>query len=321
KQLTIPDQRGQLISIPYVKPTFINYPALLVHQITRSLYSEKLLDNTCQITDANNLIFEPYERHISKFIFKPNTLQNINKNQAKVLLINAQNQQRTLSKNTRIGTMSHDATYTIYATTQISTTQNSILSEHHQSSSRHYKKISNRAVLNTKDSSNQEKLNIICHRCNEYFLSGNDLQKHLRAECYSEQIKKVKFQETQKLLERGQIEESTSVWSSPIVLVKKKDKTMRFCIDYRRLNAITIKDAFPLPQIDEIFDQLSDRMYYTKFCFKSGYFYVPLSKENCPKIAFSTRDTHYQFTFFFFFIRLENVALGSAYMLKDDFLG
>ncbi|CAF5160013.1 unnamed protein product, partial [Rotaria sp. Silwood1] len=81
-----------------------------------------------------------------------------------------------------------------------------------------------------------------------------------------------KFQETQKLLERGQIEESISPWSSPIVLVKKKDKAMRFCIDYRRLNAITIKDAFPLPRIDEIFDQLSDATYYTKFDFKSGYF-------------------------------------------------
>ncbi|CAF4334948.1 unnamed protein product, partial [Rotaria sp. Silwood2] len=106
----------------------------------------------------------------------------------------------------------------------------------------------------------------------------------------------IKFQETQKLLERGQIEESTSPWSSPIVLVKKKDKTMRFCIDYRRLNAITIKDAFPLPRIDEIFDQLSDATYYTKFDFKSGYFQVPLSKEDRPKTAFSTRDNHYQFT-------------------------
>ncbi|CAF4407179.1 unnamed protein product [Rotaria sp. Silwood2] len=71
---------------------------------------------------------------------------------------------------------------------------------------------------------------------------------------------------------------------------------MRFCIDYRRLNAITLKDAFPLPRIDEIFDQLSDAIYYTKFDFKSGYFQVPLSKEDRPKTAFSTRDNHYQFT-------------------------
>ncbi|CAF3175111.1 unnamed protein product, partial [Rotaria sp. Silwood2] len=74
------------------------------------------------------------------------------------------------------------------------------------------------------------------------------------------------------------------------------DKTILFSIDYRRLNAITIKDAFPLPRIDEIFDQLSDATYYTKFDFKSGYFQVPLSKEDRPKTAFSTRDNHYQFT-------------------------
>ncbi|CAF1241976.1 unnamed protein product [Rotaria sordida] len=361
KKLTIPDQHDQLISIPYVEPTCINYPALLIRQITLPPYSQQLVDIICQINNAHNLIFEPYERHISKFIFMPHTLLNINKNQAKVLLINAQNRQQTLSKNTRIGTISRDATYTIYATTQIPTKNNSILNEHHQTSTRHYNKLKSRAVLCKKDNSNQEKLNIICHHCDEHFLSGNDLQKHLRGKCYSEQIRQqilestkhienpkhrleiqdilwrnkilfdptpsiinippqsaiktadhppiyskqypasskdqeIKFQETQKLLERGQIEESTSPWSSPIVLVKKKDKTMRFCIDYRRLNAITIKDAFPLPRIDEIFDQLSDATYYTKFDFKSGYFQVPLSKEDRPKTAFSTRDNHYQFT-------------------------
>ncbi|CAF4754996.1 unnamed protein product, partial [Rotaria socialis] len=73
-QLTIPDQHGQLNIIPYVEPTCVNYPALLVHQITIPPYSQALVDITCKINDANDLIFEPYEHHISKFIFIPHTL-------------------------------------------------------------------------------------------------------------------------------------------------------------------------------------------------------------------------------------------------------
>ncbi|CAF4845989.1 unnamed protein product, partial [Rotaria sp. Silwood2] len=141
--------------------------------------SQKLVDMTCQIKQANNHIFEPYKHHISTFIFMPYTLLNIYENQAKVLLINAQNQQQTLSKNTRIGTISLDATYTIYATTPIPTKHNSVLHERPQKSTQHCIKLKSRAILRTKDNSNQEKLNIICHHCNEHFLSGNDLQKHL----------------------------------------------------------------------------------------------------------------------------------------------
>ena len=104
--------------------------------------------------------------------------------------------------------------------------------------------------------------------------------KQYSASNYDQEIK---FQETQKLLEQGQKEESTSPWSSPIILATKKDQTIRFYIDYRRLNAITIKGAFPLPRIDKIFYQLLDEMYYTKFDFKSGYFHIPLSKETARK--------------------------------------
>ncbi|CAF1349706.1 unnamed protein product [Adineta steineri] len=101
--------------------------------------------------------------------------------------------------------------------------------------------------------------------------------------------------ETQKLLKNDLIEHSTSPWSSPVVLVKKKDGTTRFCVDYRRLNQITTKDAFPLPRIDDIYDQLTKTKYFTKLDFKAGYFQVPLDEADRPKTAFSTRDGHYQF--------------------------
>ncbi|CAF2035709.1 unnamed protein product [Rotaria magnacalcarata] len=101
--------------------------------------------------------------------------------------------------------------------------------------------------------------------------------------------------ETDKLLKNGIIEHSTSQWSSPVVLVQKKDGTTRFCVDYRRLNQITTKDAFPLPRIDDIYDQLTKATHFTKFDFKSGYFQVPLDKADRPKTAFSTRDGHFQF--------------------------
>ncbi|CAF4209724.1 unnamed protein product, partial [Rotaria sp. Silwood2] len=100
KKLTIPNKHGQLISIPYVEPIEINYPALLVNQITLPSYSQTLVDIACKVNDANDFIFEPYQRHISKFIFIPHTLLNITKHQAKVLLINAQDRQQILSRNT-----------------------------------------------------------------------------------------------------------------------------------------------------------------------------------------------------------------------------
>ena len=102
-------------------------------------------------------------------------------------------------------------------------------------------------------------------------------------------------EETQKLLDNDIIEHSTSPWSSPVMLVKKKDGTTRFCVDYRRLNQVTTKDAFPLPRIHDIYDQLTKATYFTKMDFKAGYFQVPLDVRDRPKTAFSTRDGHFQF--------------------------
>ncbi|CAF3904830.1 unnamed protein product [Rotaria sordida] len=102
-------------------------------------------------------------------------------------------------------------------------------------------------------------------------------------------------EETAKLLKQDSIEPSTSPWCSPVVLVRKKDGTTRFCVDYRKLNDITVKDSFPLPRIEDIFDQLSQSTCFTTLDFKSGYFQIPLAIHDRPKTAFSTRDNHYQF--------------------------
>ena len=87
-------------------------------------------------------------------------------------------------------------------------------------------------------------------------------------------------------IQRGFIRPSISPWASPILLVKKKDGSMRMCIDYRGLNAVTIKNKYPLPRIDELFDQLQGARYFTKIDLRSGYHQVLIRSEDVPKTAF-----------------------------------
>jgi hypothetical protein len=363
---------------PFVESPDFQLPVLLIDEITLPPYSEECIDVKVPLyaNNINEALFEPAPNLYPKQLLLTNALIKVDNNKSRITIINANNHQRTLSKNTKLGYISYRSELNNYLILPV--LSNNTNNQPKRPRSTPYKRNSTftggfctmkpqgkRKVQFTdftchgeRDREQQHR----CYVCQEQFLSRNDLQHHLRQKCYPsemrEQIDKltqhiedvkqrqrlqdilwkngklfdtrqpsvikatiynaietgnhppvytppyrvsykdeqIQRDEINKLLDQGRIEESTSPWSSPIVLVRKKNGSVRFCIDYRKLNNITTKDAFPIPRIDDIFDHLSQAEYYTTIDFKSGYFQVALDPKDRPKTAFSTRDQHFQFT-------------------------
>ena len=99
----------------------------------------------------------------------------------------------------------------------------------------------------------------------------------------------------QELLDKGLIRPSVSPWGTPVLFVKKKDGTLRLCIDYKKLNQVTVKNKYPLPRIDDLFDQLQGAGIFSKIDLRSGYHQLKVAEQDIPKTAFRTRYGHYKF--------------------------
>jgi hypothetical protein len=121
----------------------------------------------------------------------------------------------------------------------------------------------------------------------------------------------------QELLDKGFIHPSTSPWGCPALFVKK-DESLRLCIDYRPLNAVSIKNKYPLPRIDVLFDQLVRAKVFSKIDLRSGYHQIKIRASDIPKTAFSTRYGLYEFLVMSF--GLTNASAYFMYLMNSVFM-
>jgi hypothetical protein len=120
------------------------------------------------------------------------------------------------------------------------------------------------------------------------------------------------------LLEKGFIHPSSSTWGAPMIFVPKKNVTQRLCVDYRALNEVTVKNKYPLPRIDDLFDQLCGACVFSKIDLRSGYHQLKVRACDIPKTAFFFRYGLYEFTVMSF--GLTNAPAYFMYLMNKVFM-
>jgi hypothetical protein len=109
------------------------------------------------------------------------------------------------------------------------------------------------------------------------------------------ELKELQMQ-LEELMKKGYICPNMSPWGAPVLIVKKNDETLQLCIDFRQLTKVTVKKKYPLPMIDDLFDQLKDENIFSKIDLRSGYHQVRIKEEDISKTAFRTRYGNYELT-------------------------
>jgi hypothetical protein len=120
------------------------------------------------------------------------------------------------------------------------------------------------------------------------------------------------------LQDKGFIRPSSSPWGAPVIFVDKKDETQWMCVDYRSLNEVTIKNKYPLPRLDDMFDQLRGACVFSKIDLRSGYHQLKIQRSDIPMTAFTTRYGLYEYTVMSF--GLTNAPAYFMYLMNKVFM-
>ncbi|XP_053383689.1 uncharacterized protein LOC128549929 [Mercenaria mercenaria] len=144
--------------------------------------------------------------------------------------------------------------------------------------------LSNYQDVFAKDSGDLGCTNMVKHKINTR--DSYPIRQPARRQPYGK--RETEKEEVEKMLEKGVIEPSNSPWSSPVVLVSKKDDSTRFCIDYRKLNEVTVQDAYPIPRVDDCLDALSGSKWFNTMDLCSGFWQIEREEDDKLKTAFST---------------------------------
>ncbi|CAF5141995.1 unnamed protein product, partial [Rotaria sp. Silwood1] len=184
--------RGKEVSTPFVKPPLLNYPATLTNHITLPPFSEKIVEATVQPNNMTDVLFEPNPRLKNKALFTANALLNIENRTIKISIINATNRQQTLSEGTKLGIVTQ-----LSSTIGVTVPSNYLIERIPKGKAckeliPEGKGVNRPNKLNFKNrliTASHEKQHHQCRKCHQHFNTGNNLFKHLRNQCYPEEIR------------------------------------------------------------------------------------------------------------------------------------